>query len=344
VTATCAAVSAALGEPVAGSASTIGSWVLIEHDGPWGPDAREEVFAATLGEQRWALFNDIWMERQLRPLLVRRPAGHPESRRGRRSTGGTGGTGGIGGVGGTGGTGGTGGAGGTGEARQRPSRVIVGSAHGGGFLELTDVVGLRDLDLAALADGRPGHGEPMTVPAFLVCTNGAVDRCCALDGRRLVDALGAEHPDLVWECTHLGGCRFAANLLSLPSGQMHGRLTPEAGSAVVRAALAGVVAADGWRGLTTAPSWAALATEHLRESLGLPSPADVHVLDVRQHRDTVPGEDGDGPAGCDVLLAHGDRRWRVVLRTELLGPRVSACDEEGELFRTPVVTAADLLP
>lgn len=313
MTATCAGVSAAIGEPTAGSASTISSWILIEHDGPWGEDTREDVFADVLGEQRWALLEELWIERQLRPLLVRRPAGHPESRRGRRA----------------------------GERHgARPSRVLVGSALGDGFLEVTDVPGLLTMDLTALADGRPGHGEALHAPAFLVCTNGAVDRCCALEGRRLVDALGAEHPDLLWECTHLGGCRFAANLLALPSGQMHGRLTPDAASAVIRAAVEGSVAATGWRGRTTESSWCALATEHLRALLDLASPVDLRVVDERLHDDTVDSEDGDEPAGCDVVLAHQERRWRVVLRTDLLGPRVSACDPDGELFATPVVASA----
>lgn len=305
---TCSQVAARLGEPTAGTASRIRSWVLLEHDGPWGADTREEVFAEVLGARRWAELEELWLERDLRPLLVRRPAGHPESGRGARA--------------------GRGG---------RPPRVLVGSIGPTPFLEVSDVDALATMDLQALADGRPGHGRPVLGPALLVCTNGAVDRCCALAGRPLVAALAERHPDLVWESTHLGGCRFAANLLVLPSGHMHGRLTPEDGLAVVEAALAGRVDPTGWRGRAGQGSWEslALATVAAREGVEFTS---LHVAEQCLHDDVVDGEEGPEPAGCDVVVTGSGGRWLAVLRTEVLAPRTSACDDEPP-WPTPVVTA-----
>lgn len=306
--ATCATVAARLGERTAGTASRIRSWILLEHDGPWGSQTREEVFAEVLGERRWAELEALWLERDLRPLLVRRPAGHPESGRGSRAGRGA-----------------------------RAPRVLVGSLGPDPFLEVTDAGALAALDLEALAEGRRGHGDHLGGPLLLVCTNGAVDRCCALAGRPLVGALSARHPDLVWESTHLGGCRFAANLLVLPSGHMHGRLDPEAGLAVAEAALAGRVDPTGWRGRTGHGTWESLAIATVAGREGL----EVTALDVteqRPHEDVVEGEDGPEPAGCDVVVRGPGGRWRVVLRTEVLAPRTSACDDEPP-WPTPVVTS-----
>ncbi|HJP71119.1 MAG TPA: sucrase ferredoxin, partial [Candidatus Limnocylindria bacterium] len=67
----------------------------------------------------------------------------------------------------------------------------------------------------AAAAPLPAFGAPLDGPLFVVCTNGKRDACCALRGRVLVAALAASHPDRVWECSHLGGHRFAGNLVCL---------------------------------------------------------------------------------------------------------------------------------
>ena len=81
---------------------------------------------------------------------------------------------------------------------------------------------LLDLPLPPLGERLPGR--PVDDPLLLVCTHGRRDRCCALDGRALVKALvEAGEPD-VWECSHLGGHRFAPTALVLPTGYLYGRL------------------------------------------------------------------------------------------------------------------------
>ena len=64
-----------------------------------------------------------------------------------------------------------------------------------------------------VAGERPGFGEEVTEPVYLVCTNGRHDRCCATYGRPAL-ALQASHGDLTWESSH-GGDRFAGNLACL---------------------------------------------------------------------------------------------------------------------------------
>jgi len=81
---------------------------------------------------------------------------------------------------------------------------------------------LLDLPLPPLGERLPG--QLVDDPLLLVCTHGRRDRCCALDGRALVKALiEAGEPD-VWECSHLGGHRFAPTALVLPTGYLYGRL------------------------------------------------------------------------------------------------------------------------
>ena len=69
--------------------------------------------------------------------------------------------------------------------------------------------------LTAPWDGSAG--EPASGPTYLVCAHGGHDACCALRGRPLARALPAAGPADVWECSHLGGDRFAANVLVLPA-------------------------------------------------------------------------------------------------------------------------------
>ena len=79
----------------------------------------------------------------------------------------------------------------------------------------------------------------MTDPIFLVCTNGKRDACCALRGRALMTALAADHAERIWECTHLGGHRFAGNLVCLPDGIIYGRVSADDGPRLADAYLAG---------------------------------------------------------------------------------------------------------
>ena len=75
---------------------------------------------------------------------------------------------------------------------------------------------LLDLDLDS-------DGNPLDGPMFLVCTHGTRDPCCAIRGRPVAAAFASHHVD-VWECSHLGGHRFGANVLVLPAGDLYGRI------------------------------------------------------------------------------------------------------------------------
>ena len=147
-------------------------------------------------------------------------------------------------------------------------------------------------------------------PVFLVCTHGKHDRCCAKYGRPLYDAVREQvDEEWVWQSTHVGGDRFAGNLVALPDGVYYGRVEPSDVWPLLESALAG-------RDLPAALPRAARAT---RSPCRRPS--------GRCARQT--GLLGVG----DVRLAGGartERGWRVRLSAAGVDYEVDVCREDGE--------------
>jgi hypothetical protein len=132
---------------------------------------------------------------------------------------------------------------------------------------------LLQLDPVALA-GRPTD----TRPVYAVCAHGTRDMCCAIEGRPVATALARLVPGRVWECSHVGGDRFAANVLVLPTGQLYGRITDPV--ALASATEAGRVLADRLRGQVGLPPAAQAAVVHAQRELRVASVGAVRVLHV----------------------------------------------------------------
>lgn len=113
------------------------------------------------------------------------------------------------------------------------------------------------------ADADPGDGwEPMAAPIYLVCTNGRHDQCCANLGRPLVRALrDSAWADQVWESSHVGGDRFAANVVSLPRGLYFGRVDPTVAPSLFATLDQGRLDLARFRGRTSS-TFAEQAVEH----------------------------------------------------------------------------------
>jgi (2Fe-2S) ferredoxin len=111
----------------------------------------------------------------------------------------------------------------------------------------------------------------------LVCTHGVHDVCCALRGRPVAAAVSSRWPELAWECSHIGGDRFAPNLVVLPDGFYYGNLDPESALATVESHLGGTVLPDRLRGMArfVPPVQAAVIAAHQR--YGPLGPSDVTV-------------------------------------------------------------------
>ena len=139
-------------------------------------------------------------------------------------------------------------------------------------------------------------GKAASRPTYLVCTHGGHDACCALRGRPLARALPAPGPADVWECSHLGGDRFAANVVVLPYGFYYGQV-PGDGGELVRAHERGQVALPWLRGRAGVPAPGQAAQHHARQELGLLGIHDLAVVSIETRT----------PPGAEV------ERWVVVL-------------------------------
>ncbi len=275
----CAALSVELGEPLAGTAAFARSWLAIEQPGPWGRDA---LAASHLDEGVSKELAALAAGTGVRIVLIRRPGSHPD--------------------------------------RHRPVPRHVYLAHtapGRTWLErttLTDPKQLLDLDFARAGAGDPGLlGTPVSDPLLLVCTNGRRDVCCALLGRPIAAELAAAHGERVWECTHIGGHRFAPTAVLLPTGYSYGRLTTEAATRL----LAGGPDLIDCRGRSTWSPPGQVAQVAVRESAGI---TDLDALAVTTVEEPVEG-------GWLVTVAHRDgRTWRVTVTEREISPgRAASC-------------------
>ena len=171
----------------------------------------------------------------------------------------------------------------------------------------------------------PASGPPLDraqadphAPRLVVCANSARDLCCGLDGRALVQALD---DDRAWECSHLGGHRFAPTALLVGHGLVYGRLdvdtaralmdvgpTPETAACLRgRSALSPVAqAAEAYllaRGIR--PDAATARVEEQRDGLVRVSFAGASAVDVR-HVSGAPSR----PASCGAE-AEAWSAWEV---------------------------------
>jgi hypothetical protein len=124
-------------------------------------------------------------------------------------------------------------------------------------------------------DAAPG--EPDGEPLYLVCAHSKHDTCCALRGRPVAAAIAALRPGRVWETSHVGGDRFAANVLVLPVGLLYGRVLPFAAEEFVAAAEAGEVVGALLRGRVGLPATAQAALAFAHDHLALRRRGDLQV-------------------------------------------------------------------
>ncbi|AXI89132.1 sucrase ferredoxin [Streptomyces griseoincarnatus] len=305
---TCSTVSRELDEPVAGTAATARTWLLLEQPGPWGAKAlTSSHLDPALGRALEAAAKGTGV----RIALIRRPGRHADSRMPatRRVY----------------------------VAHTVPGNVWLHSAT------TTDPARLFDLDLAALGRGEaacfdavlggaPHAGDPLA----LVCTNGKRDRCCALLGRPLAAELASSGVDGVWEVTHLGGHRFSPTMLVLPYGYAYGRAEAHAVKEVLHGVQEGRVVTEGCRGCSAWERPGQAAELAVRRAVREDA---AQVLSVVR-------TEGEAPH-WEVTVAHVDgRRWRVeVAQGASRPPRPESCGSAlGSPARMDVLDVRALTP
>jgi len=180
-----------------------------------------------------------------------------------------------------------------------------------------------EVDVEAAAGAAVDElGQPVSGPIFLVCTNGKRDACCALRGRALMTELSAIEPEAVWETTHLGGHRFAANLVCLPDGIVYGRVSPGDGARLVELYRAGRLDPALLRGRSAWPAPAQAAEVELRTALGLDGVDELRLL----------GVDVEGDAATVTFGLDGSTH-RLKMRAHRGEPRPTSC--RGDKLEAP---------
>jgi len=276
----CTAASLARDEPALGSASTVRAFLLVENAGPWGVDALQD---ARLPEQLKSGLRESAARAGVRVLLIRRHLRHPPPSR----------------------------------ASYGPSRVFAAYADARNpWLETTTIAEpevLLDLDLAALGRGDSPGLTPATEPVFCVCTHGRHDACCAELGRPTAAALTASHPEHTWEVSHIGGDRFAANLLVLPDGLYYGRVPAAAAPALAARHLEGHLDLDLLRGRSGFPFAVQFAEVALRRQLGNTRTDAVRLMSLVQSGDDWTAVLEAGGTSYDVLVRRETEEERHLL-------------------------------
>jgi hypothetical protein len=185
-----------IGEPLWATASRVDTWLALEYTGPWGRKAFEESDLSQPVKERLSAYLATLPNARLEFIKQQQP------------------TAGI--------------------------AFFVAVAHETRpvlyAFQLSAYADLLTLDLPAVVAGDPAYdGFLREAPLFLVCTNGRRDRCCARNGFPVYQVLAHHAGRSAWQCTHLGGHRFAATAAFLPHGICYGRIDPSDAATLVDA-------------------------------------------------------------------------------------------------------------
>ncbi|GIT39134.1 MAG: hypothetical protein Ct9H300mP8_03300 [Gammaproteobacteria bacterium] len=118
---------------------------------------------------------------------------------------------------------------------------------------------------------------PMRENVYFVCTNGQRDFCCARYGLPTFEGLKELVGERVWQTTHLGGHRFAPNVLTLPQGVLYGRVDVDDVNAFVTTIESGDLSRPHVRGRSAFPPEAQFAELQVTGRVEA-------LLDVREDR------------------------------------------------------------
>ena len=128
---------------------------------------------------------------------------------------------------------------------------------------------LLELDVPAIMeDSLQYQTNRRESPLFLVCANGRRDACCARLGTPVFLELHKLVGEGAWESTHMGGHRFAANLLHLPYGVLYGRVEATEIPTIMDATRHNQVNLEHYRGRTCYDEAAQAADFYLRQATG----------------------------------------------------------------------------
>ena len=159
---------------------------------------------------------------------------------------------------------------------------------------------LLNINLAAVVNGDMIYDTHLSeAPLYLVCMNARRDRCCATYGLGIYNALLPVVGNRAWQCSHIGGHRFAPTGIFFPHGICYGRMNPVTIPAMVEAYRSGHLSLEYLRGRVCYRGPMQAADYLLRERLG------ITAIDVLTLIDSTSA----GPDLWDVQFAvNGEKR------------------------------------
>jgi hypothetical protein len=196
-------------------------------------------------------------------------------------------------------------------AQPRWRWFVADCREGAEALYTGEVDEARDyLDIAL--DGS--DGALSSDPVVAVCAHGKHDQCCAVRGRGACQSIADRYPEFTWECSHLGGDRFAATMLVLPEGLCYGRVDSADPAELVRLYLEGRLDNTFLRGRTSLPHAVQAAQYFARERYGDDRIASLSPLSVER-----------GEHRIRVMLRGQTGPIEVTVTEELSEPLLSQC-------------------
>ena len=176
--------------------------------------------------------------------------------------------------------------------RRSAGELLAFLVHSGESEAQVRRIELGALDELAAIDLRSA-GEVVDRSLVLVCGHGSRDRCCATRGTQLFELLNERlAEEELWISSHLGGHRFAPNLLLLPSGLQFGRIPQDDALFLTARALAGRIDVDRYRGRTCYDRVVQAAELAVRREARLEGLADLELEAVEDHVITFSTFDG----------------------------------------------------
>jgi len=134
--------------------------------------------------------------------------------------------------------------------------------------------------------------------------------------------LGAD--PAIWETSHVGGHRFAGNLVALPFGRYFGRVDRDNAGSVMAAVRDGVIPLAHFRGRSGWPQPAQAAEVFVRRALGDDAIAGWRLVELRRTGDATWRSVLDTPGGAFVA---------TVAHAELPGQTYEGCFKDAPVGR-----------
>ncbi|HET8546569.1 MAG TPA: sucrase ferredoxin [Bryobacteraceae bacterium] len=117
---------------------------------------------------------------------------------------------------------------------------------------------------------------------LLVCTHGTHDKCCAKFGRPVYASLHNCAPERTWECTHVGGDRFAGNVVCLPHGIYYGHVEPDEATILIDTLARREIWLEKYRGRCCYPRVAQVGEYFVRHEMGIKRIDALRLLGIER--------------------------------------------------------------